>query len=122
MSAADNLYHYRARVERVIDGDTFVALIDTGFSCFTRRTVRILGMNAPEPHGVTKSAGLEATRKLSIFLSASCVGGPAICSDIILRTEKPDSFGRLLAEVWTTDGKNVAEMMLATGHAERRAK
>jgi len=44
------LWHYRARVERVIDGDTFVALVDLGFRAAAMPHIRIHDVYAPELH------------------------------------------------------------------------
>ena len=42
------MYEYRAKLVRVVDGDTVDALIDCGFSLFTRQRIRLLGINTPE--------------------------------------------------------------------------
>jgi endonuclease YncB( thermonuclease family) len=41
-------YIYKANVERVTDGDTFVAIVDLGFSVSTRIIFRVLDFDAPE--------------------------------------------------------------------------
>jgi len=41
-------YTYRALVERVIDGDTLVAMIDTGFPDPVEEKLRLRGINTPE--------------------------------------------------------------------------
>ena len=43
-----SLYEYRCEVRRVVDGDTLVADIDLGLYVNIRKTVRMLGYNAPE--------------------------------------------------------------------------
>jgi len=59
------LWHYRARVERVIDGDTFVALVDLGFRAAAMPHIRIHNLFAPEK-GTPE--GLGATIKLTAVL------------------------------------------------------
>jgi micrococcal nuclease len=110
MNPAEKLYHYSAHVLRVVDGDTLEVMIDHGDSIFRKRTIRILGMNAPEMTGKAKDAGHGARNVLILHLA---IHGNAI----IIRTEKPDSFGRSLAECWTLDGKSVAEYMIEQGRA-----
>lgn len=44
----ERLWHFRAAVWRVIDGDTFVALTDGGFKGAAMPHIRIAGYNAPE--------------------------------------------------------------------------
>jgi endonuclease YncB( thermonuclease family) len=43
-----SLWHFRAYVVRVIDGDTFVAMCDTGFWGRYEAHIRINGVAAPE--------------------------------------------------------------------------
>lgn len=40
------MYHYRARLVRVIDGNTIEADIDLGFGVFTRQRIRLYGVDA----------------------------------------------------------------------------
>ena len=42
------MYHYKAQLVRVIDGDTIEADIDLGFKTWTRRKVRLAGIDTPE--------------------------------------------------------------------------
>lgn len=113
----NDLYRYKAEVVRVVDGDTFEARIDVGFRIKVEWLVRILGMNASERKGATKAAGEVAKDALTRLLAA----GP-----IRVRTEKPDSFGRALAEVWFLNGlgqwESVSEFMIRHGYAVPMAR
>ena len=42
------MYKYKAKLIKVVDGDTIDALIDCGFSTFKKERVRLRGINAPE--------------------------------------------------------------------------
>mgnify|MGYP001304981027 FL=1 len=42
------MYEYKAKVLRVVDGDTVDVLIDVGFSTFKKERVRLHGINTPE--------------------------------------------------------------------------
>lgn len=113
----NDLYRYRAEVLRVVDGDTFEALIDVGFGMKMQSSVRILGIDAPELKGDTKAAGEVSKEALARLLADRSVR---------IRTEKPDSFGRALAEVWI-DSKiggwfSVSSLMISNGHAVPKAK
>tara|TARA_B100000427_G_C15510588_1_gene596002 strand:+ start:1448 stop:1933 length:486 start_codon:yes stop_codon:yes gene_type:complete len=91
------------KVERVIDGDTFVAEVDG-----VVETVRLIGINAPE------LGSCYATQ--SHDLLARLVDR----SDIWLATgmEKRDPYGRLLAYVFHDDGFFVNLEMVRAGAAE----
>lgn len=98
------LHEYIATLDRVKDGDTFVLLIDLGFGCLTRQSIRVLDYNAPElgtPDG--DKARLVAVR---VFASAK---------EIRVRTYKDArTFERWLAEVWI-DGVTWGAAMAAVG-------
>jgi len=42
------MYEYRAKLDRVVDGDTVDAVIDCGFSIFKKERIRLQGIDAPE--------------------------------------------------------------------------
>ena len=42
------MYDYKAKIIKVVDGDTVDAIIDCGFSIFLKQRVRLTGVNAPE--------------------------------------------------------------------------
>ena len=44
----NNLFHYRSRVTRVVDGDTIDVELDLGFNIKLSERVRFVGVNAPE--------------------------------------------------------------------------
>lgn len=106
-----NLYHYQAEVIRVIDGDTFDAMVDLGMSTFKKMRIRILGINAPEKTGTTKEAGIASM----FFLNSLIDTGEK--RKITIRTQKPDSFGRALAQVWNHEGEDIVPIILAANQA-----
>ena len=42
------LWRFRAQALRIIDGDTFIALVDTGFRGRHEAIIRLLGVDSPE--------------------------------------------------------------------------
>lgn len=106
-----NFYDYRARVVRVIDGDTVVLNVDLGFDIHhTNMTVRLWGINAPEmntPEG--KQARAWLVEKL------------ANQTDILFdsRKDKADKYGRYLAVLWRDgDISSLNDQMVVAGHAQ----
>jgi endonuclease YncB( thermonuclease family) len=115
MTPADfdaHLYHYAATCLRVVDGDTFVALVDCGFGVRREIHVRITGYDAPELHGPTAEAGLAARTELNLHFG---FGAP-----LRLQTRKDSaSFERYLARVYVQrhgELVDVADLMIASGH------
>lgn len=82
-------YTYKAKVERVIDGDTLWVVIDIGFQITVREKLRLRGIDTPElgtPEG-------EAAKK---YVSQVLKPG----QEIIIKTSKSDLYGRFLADVF----------------------
>ena len=42
------MYQYKAKLIKVVDGDTVDAMIDCGFSTFKKERIRLFGINTPE--------------------------------------------------------------------------
>lgn len=111
------LWGYRAKLVRIIDGDTIVVDRDKGFRDWAlAEHIRLADINAPEPKGESREAGLAATEHLRQLLEQRT-------SDwIYLRTKKArrGKYGRFVARVYvyTDDGLlDVCERMVRDGHA-----
>jgi micrococcal nuclease len=108
------MYEYRARIVRVIDGDTVEAELDLGFRVSLRAVLRLVGINAPEVHGPDRPRGLAATKHLRELLLQHT---PA--DDVVtVRTQKDvtEKYGRYLAVI-LAGAVNVNDRMIADGHA-----
>ena len=60
--SSSKLYHYKAKVDRVVDGDTIDVTLDLGFDLHMQARIRFVGINAPETRTrdlVEKEAGLD---------------------------------------------------------------
>jgi len=109
-SAAD-LFTYRAKVERVVDGDTLRVQIDLGFGNWTRQYLRLRDIDTPE---IKTKAG----EKASAFVKAELKGVP----EILLRSSTSDRYDRYLADVfYTVNGEErfLNSRLLETGLAKR---
>jgi micrococcal nuclease len=107
-----DLYHYKALVTRVIDGDTVLVDIDLGFHTWVRdERIRLYGINAPEKNA---PGGAEATA----FLAGKIEGKPVILETIkgTHGEDRQEKFGRYLGIIWL-DGANINQQMLDAGHA-----
>ena len=112
-------YVYAAKLERVVDGDTYELMVDLGCSVWHKLTVRLLGVNTPETKGETRTAGLAARREAEIWFSDHH-------SFVIELHKEPkrqtDSFRRYLALIYgtkfyTEHQESLSEHLLATHHA-----
>lgn len=93
-------YHYSAKIIDIYDGDTLRADIDLGFGVVLKnQTFRFFGINAPEIHGDTKTAGVKTTTYVQETLADKEV---IIMS---LKDEK-EKFGRWLGRIYYHNGED----------------
>jgi micrococcal nuclease len=116
------MYHYKAHLVRVIDGDTIELRVDVGFHTYVQKKFRVLGVDTPELRGGTEETKAKAKEAKNFVMQ---VLNPA--HHIWVRTMKPDSFGRWLADVTymnVMDGveRNLAQELIENGHGEPYSK
>ena len=112
------MYEYRARVLKVIDGDTVDVDIDLGFGVvLTDERVRIMGIDTPESRTrdkVEKKFGLASKARLKELL-----GKTAILKTQINKNgeDMKGKFGRILGDFVSVDGRMVTDILVEEGHA-----
>lgn len=111
------LYHYRARVTAVHDGDTCTVDIDLGLTMWKHgEVVRLARIDAPELRGRSARAGARSRDHLKALIEGK---------EIVLATikDKREKYGRYLGELWVAvEGSlvNVNDAMVTAGHAAYR--
>ena len=116
MKTENKLYHYQAKIDRVIDGDTVVVLVDLGFDLHSKQTVRLYGINTPECRTrdkVEKAAGLKAKARLKEMLADT--RGRVV---IKTRLDGKGKFGRVLGVLYAND-VDLNRQLVLEGHAKR---
>lgn len=107
---------YAAVVRHVVDGDTIDCLVDLGINIYAYEVIRLAGLNAPESN---RAATMAAGRAAKVYLEALLPPGTRV---VLATKPAPDSFGRYIATVTRADdGVDVNALLVASGHAERRA-
>lgn len=110
-----SLYHYKAKVISIYDGDTIRLDIDLGLKTWIRNEpIRLARINAPELRGSERAAGIEARDFLRSLIQEK---------DVVVQTLKDDKgkYGRYLGEIlFEKDGAwiNINDLMVQNGHAE----
>ena len=111
------MWTYRAKVIKVIDGDTVDVDIDLGFGIWQKNErVRIMGIDTPESRTrdkVEKKFGLAAKAKLKSLLGKTTVLKTTINKKGV---DMKGKFGRVLGDFLYED-KSVSKIMCETGHA-----
>lgn len=85
----EDLFTYKAVIERVIDGDTLFVKMDLGFTNSTRQYLRLREIDAPE---MSESEGRVAKQ----FVTRRITAAPFI----FLTSTRPDKYDRYLADVF----------------------
>jgi len=104
-------YRYRAHVEKIYDGDTITVRVDLGFHTHTIQRLRLARIDAWEVRGEERPAGLIARD----WLRTQILG-----RDVEVQTNKDATgkWGRYIAEVFTLDGANLNDALVANSHAK----
>lgn len=112
----ENLYHYKADVVSVYDGDTCTMNIDLGLGTWLHgEKIRLSRINAPELRNDERTKGLAARD----FLREKILGKQVLISTI---KDKKGKYGRYIADIWLkgTDGNylNINDELVSAGHAQ----
>ena len=103
-AVVDELYTFKAKVLRVIDGDTVLTAIDQGFGIWTEQRLRLKGIDAPE---LDTLAGKKAKKWVENELSG--------LSFIIVKTHKSDKYDRYLVDVFYAKGESDPQRVASEG-------
>ena len=109
---------YKAKLIRVIDGDTIDAEIEVGFDIFVRKRVRLWGIDAPEKRSIDASeakAANDALRRLAEILALSR-------GEFELVTHGDGKYGRCLGEIFINGSESVNETLIKEGLVKRYEK
>ena len=88
------MYEYKAKLERVVDGDTIDATIDLGFDVFVKKRIRFAGINAPESRTrdlKEKAFGLAAKDRVKAILTEN--------PEFTLESTELGKYGRVLGRI-----------------------
>ena len=113
-------YIYKAKLDRVVDGDTVDALIDVGFDIWFKKRIRFKGVDTLESRTRNleeKALGLKAkARTKELLEKVSSKSGY-----FRIKSYGLGKYGRVLADVFIMDkdGKqwNINKTLISEGHA-----
>lgn len=97
-------FYYRAVVERVIDGDTLVCVIDVGFASWTRQRLSLRGIDTPE---LKTGRG----RKAKSFVQETLRD----CPIVVVHTSTKDNHAGYLADLFYLPGSNNPHTVAESG-------
>ena len=113
-------YIYRAKLDRVVDGDTVDALIDVGFDIWFKKRIRFMGLDTWESR--TRDLEEKKLGKLAKERTRQLLEDVSSKSGYFrLKSHGLGKYGRVLGELFIMDGAgkqwNINETLLAEGHA-----
>jgi micrococcal nuclease len=91
----NNLYTYKAIVNRVVDGDTLNLTIDLGFNTYWKSNCRFAGINTPELKAVDETIRANALKAKQYVESKVPIG-----SEVLIVSKSLDKYGRPIVEVY----------------------
>tara|TARA_R100001463_G_scaffold26759_4_gene62452 strand:+ start:3257 stop:3598 length:342 start_codon:yes stop_codon:yes gene_type:complete len=104
------MYTYKAKLDRIIDGDTVDAVIDLGFDVSVHKRIRLAGIDTPESRTrdlEEKERGLASKARLVEMLE----GG-----EFVLESKEVGKYGRVLGTLFVDD-KNINQTLVEEGYA-----
>lgn len=107
------VYQYRATLNRIIDGDTYVLDVDLGFRITAAITIRLHDFDTPEVVGEQKPRGLAA----KAFVERVLVSASEANTIVIVSYKDAMSFARWIADVYIA-GQLLREILQSAGHAK----
>ncbi|AAX92396.1 nuclease family protein [Staphylococcus phage Twort] len=94
----EQLYMFKAKCTKVIDGDTIDITLDHGMRMYSEQRVRLIDVDTPE-------RGANNYKEATEFTQSKVLN-----KDIIVQTYKSDVFGRYLARVWYKEGTEYKQL------------
>tara|TARA_R110002167_G_scaffold339442_1_gene547151 strand:+ start:54 stop:398 length:345 start_codon:yes stop_codon:yes gene_type:complete len=104
------MYTYKAKLDRVVDGDTVDAHIDLGFDITIHKRIRLAGIDSPESRTrdlEEKARGLASKDKLIELLGDG---------NFILESKEVGKYGRVLGTLIVED-ININDTLVEEGFA-----
>jgi micrococcal nuclease len=91
----NNLYTYKATVNRIIDGDTAELTIDLGFTVKWKSTCRFYGINTPELKS-RDVAVRDKAKDARLYVSTQLITG----LEVMIVSRMLDKYGRPLVDIY----------------------
>src|SRR3990167_3072415 len=111
--AGEMSYTYAATVDRVIDGDTLLVIVEAGFRIIVRDRLRLRGIDCPEVGTPDRKEPLAEGDRAKRFVEKLLPAGAAI----VLKSHKDrtDQHGRFVVDVFYKQGVEDARAIIKDG-------
>ncbi len=104
------MYHYKAHIKDVYDGDTVTAVVDLGFLHYQEMKLRLYGIDTPELRGDEREQGI---------IVRDILREKILDKDVEIHSykDKQGKYGRYLATIML-EGEDINQWLVDNGHAE----
>jgi len=111
------MYQYKAKIDRVVDGDTMDIVVDLGFKMTTNQRIRLKGINTPETYNVKKDSEEYAKGMLAKESVVKRIEENK--NEVLIDTDKDTGkYGRYIAVIWLADSTtSLNDELVAKGFA-----
>lgn len=104
------MYHYKAIITRVVDGDTFDAIVDLGFTVSVKQRLRLKDVDTPETWRPKTTAEAEHGSKATSFVKELIEG-----KSVTLKSVKAAVYSRYEAYITLPDGRDLGTLLIENG-------
>lgn len=111
------MYNYKARVIKIVDGDTVDLLVDLGFNISAAQRFRIMDIDTPEIWRPSNDLELDHGRKAKSFAKKIM----PLNSTVYVRSEKIGIYGRWNGEITLQNGDDFAQVMKDNGYEKKES-
>lgn len=109
------MYEYNAFITRIVDGDTFEAIVDLGFEIKYKIRIRLKDIDTPETWRPKSEAerehGEEATKFVKNLIENK---------NVIIKTYKQGIYNRYIADVFVND-RNLGTLLIEANLVKRNS-
>ena len=109
------MYEYKAVITRVVDGDTYDAAVDVGFSITIKHRFRLAKIDTPETWRPRNEAEAKHGEKCNEFVRSLIEN-----KEVILKTRKLGIYGRYEADVTILPSNEDLRTILVENGFEKR--
>lgn len=104
------MYKYKAFVTRVVDGDTFDAIVELGYNITTKQRFRLKGIDTPETWRPNSKKEKEHGEEATTFTTDTILN-----TNVTLTSVKTSTYGRYEANIELENGKDLCALLKENG-------